>query len=234
MPLPLLIPGIMAGVGALGGIFGDISAGNAAAKAEKQLRERRAAAERQYNQEANTDFLDTATAKSTLAALRRQNDKQMESAGNDAVKQGASDEAKVAMAGRLNENYADAASRLAGFGTQYQQQIKDRYQRRVDSLDDAIYNSQLNKPDALSTIGDAISGLSDAGMQIYAAGGFDKKDAASSKASSQNGAFTEKTLPHKIGAQITSNPFGQLIKNSQADFLLRNQSIFNKPDGYWK
>lgn len=174
MPLPLLLPLILGGAAGLGKIASGISAGNAAAKAEANLKARRDKAERQYLHDKNTDFLDTATAKSTLSALRKQNDRQMEANNNNSIRQGASDEAKVAMAGQLNENYADAASRLAGFGTQYKQQIEDRHLRRLDSLDDALYNSQLNKPSALGMIGDAFGTLGGSALSAYGQGAFTK------------------------------------------------------------
>lgn len=172
MPIPLLVPAIIAAVGAAASIAGSVASGNAKSKADKQLQERRDKAERKYLHEINTDFLDTDTAQSTLAQLRKQNAKQIEAINNDAVRQGASEEAKVAMAGKLNEGYADATSRLAGFGTQYKQQIEDRYQRRVDGLDDALYNSQLGKADALGGLIGSIGGLTNAGLQAYGAGMF--------------------------------------------------------------
>lgn len=181
MPLPLLIPGIIAGVSALAGVGSSLAAGGAASSAERQLRERREADERRYLHESNTDFLDTETAKSTLSVLRKNNKKQLEAADNNAVKQGISEEAQVALAGRLNEGYADSASRLAGFGTQYQQQIKENYLRRVGSTDDMIYNSQLRKADALGGLIDSIGGLAGAGLMAYGSGAFEKTPKADMK-----------------------------------------------------
>lgn len=190
--MSLAIPIISGAVSLFSGIANSIAAGNAAKKAEADLKDRRDKAERQYLHEYNTDYLDTASAKSTLAQLRRQKEKQMEALQNDAVKQGTSEEGKVAMAGRLNDSYADATSRLAGFGTQYQQQIKDNYLRRLDTLDNALYNSQLGKADALSGVSASIGAAANSAMEAYGQGAFSKSIGAPS--SSRVG-FSTKPLP---------------------------------------
>ena len=125
-------------VGALGSLFSGIGARKQARKAEKQIHERKDALTTEYAQDKNTDYLDTEAARSTLALLRRQNRRAQEAMNNNAVKSGASDEAKVAAAARQNENYANAVSRIAGMGTQYKQRLKENYQTRMDSLANAL------------------------------------------------------------------------------------------------
>lgn len=169
-------------VGALGSLFSGISARNQARKAEKQLEQRKADLQSEYAQEKNTDYLDTETARSTLALLRRQNKRAQESLNNNAVKSGASDEAKVAAAARQNENYANAVSQIAGMGTQYKQRLKENYQQRLDSLDNALYSTQMSKAQATS---DMIGGITNAVggmMAAYGLEGTTKKNAADTKA----------------------------------------------------
>ena len=169
-------------VGALGSLFSGISARNQARKAEKQLEQRKADLQSEYAQEKNTDYLDTETARSTLALLRRQNKRAQEALNNNAVKSGASDEAKVAAAARQNENYANAVSQIAGMGTQYKQRLKENYQQRLDSLDNALYSTQMSKAQATS---DMIGGITNAvgGMlTAYGLEGTTKKNAADTKA----------------------------------------------------
>lgn len=165
-----MIPLILGGLSAASGIASLIGQGNAT----RQLEQRRKTEELQYLHDKNTDFLDTDTAKSTLATLRKQNQKQFEATNNDAVKQGMSEESRVALAGKQNENYADAASRLAGFGTQYQQQVRDSSRRRLDSLDNALYNADLDKADAWGTLASSIGSVANAGFAAYGAGAFEK------------------------------------------------------------
>lgn len=174
MPIPLAIPIIASAAGAILNVGSSIFSGNEAARAQKQLEERRNAENRRYAHESGIEFLDTEVAKSTLASLRRQNKKQTEISDNNAVKQGLSDEAQVAQASRLNENYAEASTRLASMGTEYKQRLQENHLRRLDSLDNALYNSQLGKADALGSLGQSISGLAGAAMGAYEAGAFEK------------------------------------------------------------
>lgn len=134
----------------IGGIAGGISTRKQLGKIEKGLQEKKDNLTKEYTQEKSTNFLDTDTARSTLALLRRQNQQQNEAMNNNAVKTGASDEAKVAMAAGLNRNYADAASQIAGMGTQYKQNLKNNYQAQVNAVDDSIRNIQLQKAKASS------------------------------------------------------------------------------------
>lgn len=174
MPLPLLIPIAAATISAIGGIAGGIGSAAKQKKADKELQSRRDQAQKRFLQESNTDYLDTAAAKSTIAALRKQGDRQLEKLNTEAVKSGASDEAKIAAASRINENSADAISRLAGFGTQYQQQIKDRYYHDTERLDDALYNSKINQAQTTAGIIDAASGAAGSLLSAWGSGAFNK------------------------------------------------------------
>lgn len=170
MALPLLIPLIAAGVSAVGSLAGGLSASSKQRKANADLERRRNEARLRFQQESNTDYLDTATARSAINVLRKQGDRQLDRLNTDAVRRGASDEAKVAAASRINENQADAISRLAGFGTQYQQQIKDRYYQDVERLDDAMYNAKLSEAQTTAGMIDAIGGAANSLLGAFATG----------------------------------------------------------------
>lgn len=161
---------ISAGVGAIGSLVSGLSARSKAKKAEKQLLERRDALNKEYAQDKNTDYLDTEAARSTLALLRRQNRRAQEALNNNAVKGGASDEAKVAAAASQNENYANAASRIAGMGTQYKQRLKENYQRRRDSIDDQLTQVQMQKAQAMSDMIGGITGAASGLISAYGMG----------------------------------------------------------------
>lgn len=151
---------IGAGIAAIGSIASGISARRAAKKAEKQIGKQLAENDRWYAQEKGTNFLDTDSARSTLALLRRQNQQQTEAMNNNAVKAGASDEAKVATAAGLNQNYANAASQIAGMGTQYKENLRQDYMNRRDSLNNQLQQVQQQKAQATS---DMINSFSQAG-----------------------------------------------------------------------
>lgn len=179
--MSILLPAISAGVSLIGSLVGGISSLNQQKKADQDLQRRRDESQRRFLQESNTNYLDTAAAKSTIATLRKQGEKQLNALNTDAVKKGASDEAKVAAASRINENQADSISRLAGFGTQYQQQIKDRYYRDVERLDDALYNSQINKAQTTAGMIDGITGAAGSFLSAWGTGAFDKTKSAPAK-----------------------------------------------------
>lgn len=167
----MIAQAIGAGVQLLGSIFGGIKARREARKAENQIREKQAALDKEYAHDKNTNYLDTESARSTLALLRRQNKRQMEALNNNAVKAGTSDEAKVAAAGRLNDSYADAVSQIAGMGTQYKQRLKENYQNRTDSLDNALYNVQMSKAQAASDMIGGTTGAVGGFLSAFGLGG---------------------------------------------------------------
>lgn len=200
-------------VGALGSLFSGISARNQARKAEKQLEQRKADLQSEYAQEKNTDYLDTETARSTLALLRRQNKRAQEALNNNAVKSGASDEAKVAAAARQNENYANAVSQIAGMGTQYKQRLKENYQQRLDSLDNALYSTQMSKAQATN---DMIGGITNAvgGMlTAYGLQGGSGNKAAAKAAKTAEPAFVQNSLSKTIG--VSTAPAADLNRHVQ-------------------
>lgn len=197
----------IAGLGAslLGGLFGGIGARKQARKAEKQLQQRKTDLNNWYNQKNNTDYLDTDSARSTLALLRRQNKRQMEALNNNAVKAGTSDEAKVAAAGRLNDSYADATSRIAGMGTQYKDNLRRDYMNRMDSLDNALFSTQMQKGQAMSdmigTTSQAVGGL----LSAYGLGGTGTKSAAGYAPSAQTAASRNKVI-ETMGKVVPPTP----------------------------
>ena len=189
-------------VGALGSLFSGIGAWKQARKAEKQIHERKDALTTEYAQDKNTDYLDTEAARSTLALLRRQNRRAQEAMNNNAVKSGASDEAKVAAAARQNENYANAVSRIAGMGTQYKQRLKENYQNRMDSLDNALYNIQMGKAQAT---GDMIGGITNAVGGLISAYGMGKNSSSTPNTAARAAKLAEpatvrNTLSQTVGA----------------------------------
>ena len=111
-----------AAVGLAGSVFGAIKSGEAA-KANQKIIDGQLAEART---DANRSFLDTATAKD---AMKQANeglvDARKNVAGRAAIT-GASDEASVASNTAVGKNYNGVVSRLAGMGTQYQRQNKDR------------------------------------------------------------------------------------------------------------
>ncbi|MDE5944561.1 MAG: hypothetical protein K2G93_03125 [Rikenella sp.] len=190
---------IGAGVSALGTLFSGLSARKQAQKAEKQLLQRKDALNKEYAHDKNTNYLDTESARSTLALLRRQNQRQQEALNNNAVKSGASDEAKVAAAGRLNDSYADAVSQIAGMGTEYKQRLKENYQNRADSLDDALLNVQMGKAQATNEMIGQFAQTAGGFLSAYGLEGTNGAKAAARQAKKAEPAYVSKSLANTVG-----------------------------------
>lgn len=97
-----------------------------------------------YKEEMATDYLDTSQAKSTLSLLRKNNKSELENLDNNLIKSGNTDEAKVAYAASLNNNYAEKVATLAGMDTEYKESIRDDYWKNSMNLLDRIDKVTVN------------------------------------------------------------------------------------------
>ncbi len=145
------------GIAAIGSLFSGIRARKQARKAEKQINSWKAENRKWWEQERGTDYLDTAEARSVLSTLRNDNKKQQQALSNDVTRSGLSDEAKVAMAGQLNENYSANVNQLAGMGTQYKNNLRREYQAREDQYNNLLYQTTMDKANTASALGGMFS-----------------------------------------------------------------------------
>ena len=162
-----MVPGIGTAVGAglsiAGQVFGAIKGAKEAKKNQALINKKQAENEADYNLNGQRSFLETNAAKD---AVRSQNealdDARKNVAGRSAIT-GASDEAVVASNTGIQKNYSDAISRLAGAGTQYQQNEKRMYLARKDSLDNQQMQLNQQKADSAANLagnaGDLMTGL---------------------------------------------------------------------------
>ena len=144
-------------ISGIGSLIGGIRARKQTKEAEKEIRAEREKNRRWYEQQRNTNYLDTQEARSVLSSLRKQSEKQQEAMNNNLVRSGASDEAKVAAASALNQSYSDNVNRLAGIGTRYQDNIRREFQTREDAYNNALSNIRYGKANAASAWGDIAS-----------------------------------------------------------------------------
>ena len=73
------------------------------------------------------------------------NEDELKAMNTNAVKSGATDEAKVAAANKLNKNYSQTLAQIAGLGEQHKDQVRRDYQARMDNLTGTRYQAQLGK-----------------------------------------------------------------------------------------
>ena len=79
--------------------------------------------------------LDRADSRAALRRVFEHNKEAQKAANTNAVKSGMTDEAKVAQAAKLNENYADVVSQIAGAGARHKDRVQQQYMDETRNLD---------------------------------------------------------------------------------------------------
>ncbi len=144
-----------AGLSAVGGIFGGISASKAMKKVRNNLQERRQANEAWYNRRYNEDATQRADAQRILTrtedAIRNRN---RQAAATQAVV-GGTEESVAAAKAAGNQVLADATAQIAANAEARKDQIEQNFQQRDAQLNDALNNVELNKAKAIGEAGQA-------------------------------------------------------------------------------
>lgn len=159
----MVIPTIMAIGSGLASIYGAIQGNINRKEAEelydKQFRE----AEEYRNREMAADPLQRADSQAILRRVEQNNQEYLDAMENDAIRSGATAEAKVAAARKAQDAYADVAAELAAQGQQrkdaidanWQQQKVARENMKIANLTDtsAIQNMVTGMGAAASAMG---------------------------------------------------------------------------------
>lgn len=149
-----------AGLSAVGGIFGGISASNAMKKVKKNIEQQKQANQAWYDRRYNEDATQRADAQRILAktedAIRARN---KQAAGAQAV-MGGTEESLAAAKAANNQALAEAASQIAVSGEARKDHIEQTYQQRDAQINDALNNLEINKAQAISS---AVQGVAQAG-----------------------------------------------------------------------
>lgn len=153
-------------LGAVGSIFGGISASKAMKKVKKNLQAQKQANEAWYNRRYNEDATQRADAQRILTmtedSIRNRN---RQAAGTQAV-MGGTEESVAAEKAANNEALAEAASRIAVAGDSRKDNIEQTYQQNDARLNDTLNNMEIGKAQAISQ---AVQGVAQAGAGIAGA-----------------------------------------------------------------
>lgn len=152
----------------LGSAIGGISAIKQAKKQEAILDEREDEIEDWYKQEINTDILDTSSSKSVLAQQRKQNDQQMSKMSNNAIRRGLTSEAQVAMASNINENYADAMTKIAASGDERANSLRSTYSSEMSRIADMRSQLSSAKSSAIGAFANNLGSVTNSILQSEA------------------------------------------------------------------
>ena len=149
---------IGAGISALSSIAGGVSANKRRKKADQILEDRRRRLDEWYQSEMNQPYLDRADSRAMLKRIRDYNEDELKALNTNAIKSGATDEAKVAAAGKLNKNYSQVVAQIAGLGDQHKDESG-----KISGMQNMV-----------SGVGDAFGQLA----MLYGLGGFGKSGLA--------------------------------------------------------
>lgn len=160
--------GLLAGgaLGAIGSIFGGISASKAMKKVKKNLQAQKQANQDWYDRRYNEDATQRADVQRILTkteeSIRNRN---RQVAGAQAV-MGGTEESVAAAKAANNQALADATSQIAVNAEARKDQVEETYQQRDAQIDDALNNLEINKAQAISS---AAQGVTQAGAGIAGA-----------------------------------------------------------------
>lgn len=153
-------------LGAVGSIFGGISASKAMKKVKKNLQAQQQANQDWYDRRYNEDATQRADAQRILTmteeAIRNRN---RQAAGAQAV-MGGTEESVAAAKAANNQALADATSQIAVNAEARKDQIEQTYQQRDAQINDALNNLEINKAQAISS---AVKGVAQAGAGMAGA-----------------------------------------------------------------
>lgn len=138
-----------------GGVTSAIVANQQAKKAQAQQDLAQAQLQDWHDSIQNTNILDRADTQAMLNAYRDAQEEQMRKYQTNAIKGGASEEAKVAYAQAANKGYADAISKIAASGQQRKDMAADAYMQGMQNIYNQKANAYLESGKAM---GSAISG----------------------------------------------------------------------------
>lgn len=135
-----------------GGIASGIVANKQAAKAQAEQAKSEQMLKDWYESEMNTNILDRADTLSMLKQYRDTLDEQGKKYQTNAIKGGASEEAKIAYAQQANKGYADAISKIAAQGQLRKDQVTDAYMQGMRNIYDAKANQYLQSGQTMANL----------------------------------------------------------------------------------
>jgi hypothetical protein len=153
----------------------------------------------ELNNEINGNFLDRADARNALRKVTDANTETLRQLNTDAIRGGATDEAKVAMASKLNKQTADVVGDLAAIG----EQRKDVLKGQKRNLKLGLLQHQYAQDADTSGIDTIVQGVGAAANAIGSAWGT-KNDTPTDTASADT--TTDTTSADTAAAKVTYDP----------------------------
>lgn len=159
----------------LASIYGAIQGNYNRKKAEELIDKQFQEAEDYRNREMAQDYLQRADSQALLRQVERNNQEYLDSLENDAIRSGATAEAKVAAARKAQEAYADVAANLAAQGQQRKDAIDANWQQQKLQRDN-MKIANLTDTTAIQNMVSGMGAAASAMGQIYPTGQTSKTD----------------------------------------------------------
>ncbi len=202
-----MIPAIIAAAASIGSsIWGAISANKRRNKAEEAMRKKKQDLREWRDREMNSNYVDRADSQAALRKVKEYNKEALDAMNTNAVRSGATDEAKVAAAGRLGKGYAGAVSQIAGLGAHHKDRVQGQYLNATANLDGLEIGNLMDS----SGVQNMVSGVANAAGQIgslYSMYGKAGKAGNTSNMSTATG--TKNMLP--AGKLVQDDPYMNLV-----------------------
>lgn len=153
-------------IGAVGSIFGGISASKAMKKAKRNVEAQRKKNQDWYDRRYNEDATQRADAQRILSKTEESIRNRNRQAAGSAAVMGGTEESVAAAKAANNAALADATATIAANADARKDQIEAQYQQKKAQVDDALNNLEMNKAQAISS---AVQGVAQAGAGIAGA-----------------------------------------------------------------
>lgn len=180
--------------------------------------------------ELNSNYLDRADSQNVIRKATDANEEAMRQLNTSAIRGGATDEAKVAMASKLNKNVAGVVGDLAAMGEQRKDQLRQE-RRQLDANYAGIKSSRLADQSGINTL---LTNIGSAAQSI--GGAWSKGDTPKVDAGVSNNNSTTSTSTTQPTESVMMTKNGQPVGAPQNTLTLYGQGPINGVDeeqGYW-
>lgn len=162
---------------AASGIAGSVAANKRRRKAEQELEKQKKSLQEWRDAEMGNNYLDRADSRAAMRRVFENNKEAQKAANTDAIKSGMTDEAKVAQAAKLNENYADVVSQIAAAGAQHKDRVQQQYMGEKRNLDNLKIQNLMDSSGADNMVQGITGAAAGLGTALAGVGGASSKPA---------------------------------------------------------
>lgn len=160
--------------------------------------------------ELNSNYLDRADSQNAIRKVTDANEEAMRQLNTDAIRGGATDEAKVAMASKMNKNIAGVVGDLAAIG----EQRKDMLRQERRNLDANYANLKANRLADTSGINTLLTGIGTAAQSLGSAWSKDGTPTTTETATAATTSAVNAPTVTKVQPSVQNTPTVTKVTNA--------------------